>query len=44
MPAHRWSERDGYNNPTVFCADQLALIGHIRGRIGVPQPVGPTEP
>lgn len=42
MPAHRWSERDGYNNPTVFCADQLTLIGHIRSRLGVSHAVGAT--
>lgn len=34
MPAHRWSEKNGYDNPTVFCADQLALIGYLRSRLG----------
>jgi uncharacterized protein len=31
MPAHRWSAEKGYGNPTIFCADQLALIRHLRG-------------
>lgn len=30
MPAHRWSEDSGYNNPTVFCADQQLLIAELR--------------
>ncbi len=34
MPAHRWSEENGYENPTIFCADQLALIEHLRRRLG----------
>lgn len=33
MPAHRWSEADGFVNPSVFCADQLHLIGHMRQQI-----------
>lgn len=33
MPAHRWSTKNGYSNPTVFCADQLALISAIRSRL-----------
>ena len=37
MTAHRWSEADGYDNPTVFCADQKFLIGEIRRIIGVAQ-------
>ncbi|WP_188284920.1 cyclophane-forming radical SAM/SPASM peptide maturase YhhB [Streptomyces sp. CBMA29] len=35
MPAHRWSTRNGYSNPTVFCSDQLTLISAIRGRLSV---------
>lgn len=31
MPAHRWSAEKGYGNPTIFCADQMALIRHLRG-------------
>lgn len=34
MPAHRFSNDNGYNNPTVFCADQKRLIAHLRRRIG----------
>jgi uncharacterized protein len=34
MPAHRWSDRNGYANPTVYCADQLLLISTIRARLG----------
>ena len=30
MVAHRWSEDRGYDNPSVYCADQLLLIGHMR--------------
>ena len=30
MVAHRWSEERHFNNPSVFCADQLLLIGRMR--------------
>ena len=30
MPAHRWSDETGYDNPTVFCADQKLLIAQMR--------------
>lgn len=30
MPAHRWSQENGYNNPSVFCADQKILIARLR--------------
>jgi uncharacterized protein len=30
MVAHRWSEERGFDNPTVFCADQRLLIGRMR--------------
>jgi uncharacterized protein len=30
MPAHRWSAKSGYSNPTVFCSDQLTLISAVR--------------
>ena len=33
MPTHRWREDSGYHNPSVYCADQLFLIGHIRDRV-----------
>lgn len=29
MVTHRYSEGSGYDNPTVFCADQLLLIGRM---------------
>jgi uncharacterized protein len=31
MVAHRWSSAGGFNNPTVFCADQRRLIAEMRG-------------
>jgi uncharacterized protein len=31
MTAHRWSDNNGYDNPSIFCADQKLLIGHLRG-------------
>jgi len=30
MVAHRWSRAQGYDNPTVFCADQRLLIAQMR--------------
>ncbi|WP_344651047.1 FxsB family cyclophane-forming radical SAM/SPASM peptide maturase [Cryptosporangium japonicum] len=30
---HRYQEQTGFNNPSVYCADLQALIGHIRNRI-----------
>jgi len=30
MPVHRWSAERGYNNPSVFCADQMILIARMR--------------
>lgn len=30
MVAHRWSAARGYDNPTVFCADQRHLIARMR--------------
>ncbi len=37
MPAHRFSRENGYENPTIFCADQLALISHLRERLASAQ-------
>ncbi|RUX10536.1 radical SAM protein [Mesorhizobium sp. M8A.F.Ca.ET.059.01.1.1] len=34
MVAHRFSEKDGYENPTVFCADQKMLIERALELIG----------
>lgn len=33
MPVNRWRNGNGYDNPSVYCADQLFLIGHIRSRL-----------
>ena len=33
MPLHRWSDQFGYNNPSIYCSDQLILIDHIRNRL-----------
>lgn len=30
MVAHRWSQARGYDNPSIFCADQKHLISRIR--------------
>lgn len=35
MPAHRWSAKEGYANPTVFCSDQLTLISAVRARLSI---------
>jgi uncharacterized protein len=37
MPAHRWSEARGYDNPTIFCRDQQLLIAAIRSRLPMAQ-------
>jgi len=31
--AHRFRSREGYRNPSVYCADLLKLIHHIRTRV-----------
>lgn len=33
MTLHRWEEKTGYNNPSVYCADQLLLINEIQERL-----------
>ena len=33
MTVHRWNDSNGYDNPTVYCADQLLLIRHMRKRL-----------
>jgi uncharacterized protein len=33
MVAHRYSQARGFDNPTIFCADQRALIADMRGVI-----------
>lgn len=32
---HRYSRARGFDNPSVWCADLLALFGHIRERLGI---------
>lgn len=39
MPLHRWSNELAYENPSIYCSDQLHLIGHIKQQLrdfGVP--------
>jgi uncharacterized protein len=33
--AHRYKSGEGFRNPTVYCADMLMLIGHVRHRVDV---------
>ncbi|MDP1558638.1 MAG: cyclophane-forming radical SAM/SPASM peptide maturase YhhB [Nitrosomonas sp.] len=33
MPLHRWSANSEYNNPSVYCRDQLHIINHIRAKL-----------
>jgi len=33
MVTHRFKNGNGYDNPTVFCADQKILIAHVRDRL-----------
>lgn len=33
MVAHRWSGDNGFDNPTIFCADQKHLIAEMRGHL-----------
>jgi uncharacterized protein len=30
MPAHRWRRETGFDNPSIFCADQQLLIDRMR--------------
>lgn len=34
MVTHRYSETSGYDNPTVFCADQTMLIERVHEHVG----------
>lgn len=34
MVAHRWSAARGYDNPSIFCADQRHLIARMRDVVG----------
>ena len=31
--AHRYRSAEGFRNPSVYCADMLALIGHVNARM-----------
>ena len=33
MPAHRWGRGKGFDNPSVFCADQRLLVSLMRRRL-----------
>ena len=33
MVTHRYDAETGYDNPSVFCADQKTLIAHMRERL-----------
>jgi len=35
MTLHRWRDDNGYDNPSVYCADQMLLINHIRSYLFV---------
>ena len=35
MILHRWSDENGYDNASVYCADQQLLIGRIRNAVTV---------
>jgi uncharacterized protein len=33
MPLHRWSDENGYDNPSIYCNDQKKVIGTVRARL-----------
>ena len=33
MILHRWSDDNGYDNPSIYCADQKLLIGQLRDTV-----------
>jgi len=37
MTLHRWRDDSGYDNPSVYCADQMFLIKHIRKQLATMQ-------
>lgn len=37
MALHRWRDDNGYDNPSVYCADQKYLINHIRKHLSAYQ-------
>ena len=38
MPLYRWSDERGFDNPSVYCADHLFLISHVRRYLDVHLP------
>jgi uncharacterized protein len=40
--AHRYRSANGFANPSVYCADLLKLISHVRSRTGRAAPEGPA--
>ena len=34
-PPARYSQAAGFDNPSVWCADLLALFAHVRKRMGI---------
>jgi uncharacterized protein len=39
MPLHRWSDHNGFDNPSVYCVDQRVLIARMRQWIRATQVV-----
>ena len=37
MTLHRWRDINKYDNPSVYCADQLLVIGHLRNQVAAIQ-------
>lgn len=35
MTLHRWRDDNGYDNPSIYCADQKHLINHIRTYLSI---------
>lgn len=33
MTLHRWSDVNDYDNTSVYCADQLLVVGHLRNHV-----------
>lgn len=32
-PAHRWDEKNGFDNPSSYCRDLMKFISHVRDRL-----------
>lgn len=37
MTLHRWRDVNGYDNTSIYCADQLLVIGHLRNQVAAIQ-------